>query len=266
VLIDWFTVGAQALNFLILVWLLKRFLYKPVLDAIDGRERRILLETNAAAAKLLEAQAQIEDFKNKNAAFDRQRTGMIAEVTEQSGTQREHLLAEAHKEADALRAQYAATMLNDRARLAREIARLAGIEVIGIARKALADLADANLQERMSEEFVRRLQALSAEAKKSLAAAISSSSEPVQLSSGLELSVRDRTRIQDALNESLSIKASVRFITAPDGICGIELLTNGQMLAWSIADYLDTLQQKVCVLLDAANAAPSAIPTASAAA
>jgi len=37
-LIDWFTVGAQALNFLILVWLLKRFLYKPILDAIDARD------------------------------------------------------------------------------------------------------------------------------------------------------------------------------------------------------------------------------------
>jgi len=40
-LIDWFTVGAQALNFLILVWLMKRFLYKPVLHAIDEREMRI---------------------------------------------------------------------------------------------------------------------------------------------------------------------------------------------------------------------------------
>ena len=34
-LIDWFTVGPQALNFLVLVWLLKRFLYHPILDAID---------------------------------------------------------------------------------------------------------------------------------------------------------------------------------------------------------------------------------------
>ena len=37
-LIDWFTVGAQALNFVILVWLLKHFLYKPILNAIDVRE------------------------------------------------------------------------------------------------------------------------------------------------------------------------------------------------------------------------------------
>ena len=37
-LIDWFTVVAQAANFLVLVWLLKRFLYKPILGAMDARE------------------------------------------------------------------------------------------------------------------------------------------------------------------------------------------------------------------------------------
>ena len=43
-LIDGFTVGAQVLNFLILVWLMKRFLYQPILDAIDAREQRIAAE------------------------------------------------------------------------------------------------------------------------------------------------------------------------------------------------------------------------------
>lgn len=40
-LFDWFTVLAQIANFLILMWLLKRFSYKPVLDTIDAREKRI---------------------------------------------------------------------------------------------------------------------------------------------------------------------------------------------------------------------------------
>ena len=43
-LIDWFTVAAQALNFLILVWLMKRYLYKPIRHAIDEREKRIAAE------------------------------------------------------------------------------------------------------------------------------------------------------------------------------------------------------------------------------
>ena len=55
-LIDWFTVGAQALNFVILVWLMKRFLYKPVLAAIDVREKRIAKEIADADAKKADAQ------------------------------------------------------------------------------------------------------------------------------------------------------------------------------------------------------------------
>ena len=55
-LIDWFTVVAQALNFLILVWLLKRFLYKPMLDAIDAREKRIATQLADADAKKAAAQ------------------------------------------------------------------------------------------------------------------------------------------------------------------------------------------------------------------
>ncbi|MFQ3186924.1 MAG: F-type H+-transporting ATPase subunit b, partial [Marinomonas primoryensis] len=50
-LIDWFTVIAQLINFLVLVWLLKRFLYRPILNAIDAREKRIADELADADEK-----------------------------------------------------------------------------------------------------------------------------------------------------------------------------------------------------------------------
>ena len=72
-LIDWFTVGAQALNFLVLVWVLKHFLYKPILDAIAAREKGIAAKLADADAKTKEAQKQRDDFEGKNKAFDEQR-------------------------------------------------------------------------------------------------------------------------------------------------------------------------------------------------
>ena len=76
-LIDWFTVGAQVLNFLILVWLMKRFLYQPILDAIDAREQRIATELANAAAKQAEAQQERDAFQRKNAEFDQQRAALL---------------------------------------------------------------------------------------------------------------------------------------------------------------------------------------------
>ena len=52
--INWFTVIAQVINFLILVWLMKRYLYKPVLNAIDEREKKIAAQLADAEAKKAE--------------------------------------------------------------------------------------------------------------------------------------------------------------------------------------------------------------------
>ena len=81
-LIDWFTVGAQALNFLILVWLMKRFLYKPILHAIDAREKRIATELADADAKKAEAQKERDEFQHKNEEFDQQRAALLSKATD----------------------------------------------------------------------------------------------------------------------------------------------------------------------------------------
>ena len=65
-LIDWFTVAAQALNFLILVWLMKRYLYQPILNAIASREQLISGELKDADTKKAEAQKERENFEHKN--------------------------------------------------------------------------------------------------------------------------------------------------------------------------------------------------------
>jgi len=80
-LIDWFTIGAQALNFLILVWLLKRFLYKPILHAVDAREKRIAGELADADAKKAEAQKERDEFQHKNEEFDQQRAALLTKAT-----------------------------------------------------------------------------------------------------------------------------------------------------------------------------------------
>jgi F-type H+-transporting ATPase subunit b len=263
-LIDWFTVGAQVLNFLILVWLLKRFLYKPVLDAIDARENSIAAELKTAAAKQAEAQRERDDFKTKNLEFEEQRTALLAKAAEQSDAERRRLLGEARKEADDLRIKYANALRADGARLESKIAQLAKDEVFGIARKALADLATASLEERMSDVFIRRLRVLDAKEKNLLAAALRGSSEPALLRSSFELPPQERAKLQNALNEAFSAEVRLRFDSAPDALCGIELTANGQKLAWSVADYLKTLEQKVDSLLGAqampAAGAPAPVP------
>ena len=112
-LIDGFTVGAQVLNFLILVWLMKRFLYQPILDAIDAREQRIAAELADAAAKQAEAQQERNAFQRKNAEFDQQRALLLNQATDAARAERERLLDEARQVALALRTQQQDALRNE---------------------------------------------------------------------------------------------------------------------------------------------------------
>ena len=262
-LIDWFTVGAQVLNFLILVWLLKHFLYKPILNAIDAREKRIASELADADAKKSEAQKERDDFQNKNKVFDQERSALLSKAADEAKVEREHLLDEAHKDADKLRAVQAAALRNDQKRLGNAISNLAKQEVFGIARKTLADLATVSLEERMGEVFTRRLCEMDGKAKALLGAALKSSPEPAVVRSTFDLGAAQRAAIQNALNETFSAEIHIRFETSPDLVSGIELTTNGQKVAWSIADYLASLEKGVDELLKkkdeaAAKAEPKA--------
>jgi F-type H+-transporting ATPase subunit b len=122
-------------------------------------------------------------------------------------------------------------------------------EVFAIARKALTDLATTSLEERLGEVFTRRLREMDGQAKAGLAEALKTASAPALVRSAFELPAEQRAAIQNALNETFSAGIHLRFETAPDLISGIELSTNGRKVAWSIAEYLGSLEKGVDDLL-----------------
>ena len=249
-LIDWFTVGAQALNFLILVWLMKRFLYKPVLAAIDAREKGVAKELADAGATKAEAQKERDEFQHKNEEFDKQRTALLSKATDEATTERQHLLEAARKAADDLSAKRQAALRDNANSLNEAIRQRTQQEVFAIARKALKDLATTSLEERLGEVFTRRLREMDGPAKKNLGEALKTVSDAALVRSAFELPVEQRAAIQNALNETFSSDIRVRYEAAPDLISGIELTANGQKVAWSIADYLTSLDKGVEELLN----------------
>jgi F-type H+-transporting ATPase subunit b len=250
-LIDWFTVGAQVVNFLILVWLLKHFLYRPILDAIDARENKIAKSLADAEAKEAAAQEERDEFQHRNEAFEQQRAALLNKATEEAKAERQRLLDEARQAADALSAKRQETLRNDAHNLNQTISRRAQQEVFAIARKALTDLAAVSLEDRLADVFTRRLREMDDPAKQSLGEALKTASQPARVRSAFDLPAAQRTAIQNALNETFSSDIPVRFETAPELISGIELATNGHKVAWSIADYLASLEKGVAELVKA---------------
>lgn len=248
-LIDWFTVIAQVVNFLILVWLMKRFLYTPILNAIDAREKRIAAGLADAEAKQGEAQRERDEFKHKNEEFDEQRKALLSAASLDAQAVRQRLLEEARQASDDLCAGQQEAMQNDYRNLKEEILRRTHNEVFAIARKTLADLATENLEEHMVAAFCRRCRSLCEEEKNSLQNAFRAADGPALVRSTFPLPETQRKAIEVSVREMFAFQGEFQFETSPDLVSGIALWVNGYEVAWSIADYLLALEQTVGELL-----------------
>jgi F-type H+-transporting ATPase subunit b len=110
-------------------------------------------------------------------------------------------------------------------------------------------LATTSLEERLVDVFTRRLRAMDGQTKSDLANALRTVSGTALVRSAFDLPPGQKATLQNALNETFSAEIHLRYETAPDLVSGIELTANGQKVAWSIADYLASLERDVGELL-----------------
>ena len=136
------------------MWLLKRFLYKPILHAIDERKKGIAAQLADVEARRPKRKKDRDDLEHKNEAFDQERAALLKKATDDANAERQRLLGEAKKDADALRAKRRDALQSEQRNLNVEITRWTQKEVFAITRKTLADLAATSLEERMGEVLV----------------------------------------------------------------------------------------------------------------
>lgn len=243
--INWFTVIAQIINFLILVWLLKRFLYKPILKAIDEREKKITAQIKDADDKKAIAEKEQADFKKRNEDFDAQKKALMDKAVADTNAQRDKLLEDAKNEANDLRDKLEIAAKEKQESDAMGSADKTQQQVFTITKKVLTEMASSSLEEQSVNTFIKRLRALNDDEKQQFITAFKSNANTILVRSAFDLPTKQQCEIHDAINIILSADAQLQFKTAPEIISGIELTTNGYKLAWSFAEYLRSLQQSI---------------------
>jgi F-type H+-transporting ATPase subunit b len=90
---------------------------------------------------------------------------------------------------------------------------------------------------------------MDSETKSVFGEALKTSPDPVIVRSAFDLPEKQRSAIHYALNTTFSSEINVQFVTAPDIISGIEVTAQGQKVAWSIGEYLASMEQLLGDLL-----------------
>ena len=241
--INWFTVIAQALNFILLVWLMKRFLYTPILDAIDQREKKIKAQLTDAKTQKADAQTEKDTFQQKNTDFDQQKKALMDTAVAEAQTQRQKLLEAARNEAEALKTKQQKSLNEAQENLQDDIVKKTRQTVFSITKKALADLASVGLEDQTVTVFTERLYHLTSAEKQPFIDAFQSSKTPIAVQSAFELTPNQQTTIKTAVTKVLGSESDFVFKTTPELISGIDLRSNGFKLAWSVSDYLTALEK-----------------------
>lgn len=259
-LIDWFTVIAQIFNFLVLVYLLKRFLYKPIIKAMDGREQRIAGRLEEADKREEGARQELEQYEQRNRELDSQREQLVSQMKEDVESQRKELVSQARHQVDAIRTNWYEALEREKESLLQDLRERTGKHTYAVARRALKDLANVELEQHIVRVFIERLRNLDEEEQKALKESVQKSKREVTVISAFEILQETSQDIAQVLREYLSDPVDLQFETSPEVICGIELRVKGRKIAWSVPDYLDGLETILAKVLGGETKGPGEQP------
>lgn len=238
-LFDWFTVLAQIVNFLILVALLKHFLYARILKAIDSREGAIKARLAEAEEKVHEAELEKQDYEKRLGDLEAARDEMLQQGRQDAERTRLELTRKAREEISALEERWRADLERERSALFQDIRGRAAGEILFVVRRALHELACCDLDQCAARVFLNKLASLEAGAWKELAG------QAIVIRSASELPAEVRSAIEATLAMQAIPPSCVRFERAESLGWGLELRANGRKIAWSAEGYVDALEERL---------------------
>jgi F-type H+-transporting ATPase subunit b len=217
--IDWWTLGIQTVNVVILVWLLGRFFWRPVAAMIDqrrGAAQRIVAE---AEAKRSEATAALAEIERTRAGFAKERQAILAEAHEAAERARAARLAEAEKEAQSLEAAAKATIEKDKQAVDKAWAERASRLAVDIAGHLAARLDGPAVRAAFLDWLVKEIQTLPAPARQAAAA----KGVTLEATSATALLPADQDHYRELIGAAFGAHPQIVFKADRALIAGLEL-------------------------------------------
>jgi F-type H+-transporting ATPase subunit b len=254
---DWLTVAAQIVNFLVLVWLLQRFLYRPITTAMLRREKRIEDRLSEAKATRRDAEDELRDLRERQAQIETERVAILDAARKEADALRARLEQDLRAENEERRAGWARHMAAERDDFMRLLQRQAGRQLVDLTGRVLKDYADSDIAGRVSDRFLAQLEDLDDDRRARLAEAARRSDAPAIVETGGAIDAAAKARMTRAIQKGLSTEIEVDYHEDETLVLGVRLIIGDQRLEWSAARHLRHLESEMNEILDARARAPA---------
>lgn len=239
--INWITVSAQIVNFLILVGLLKKFLYQPVINSMDKREERVTDRLNEAREREETAGENIEIYQKKSEELERNRQEILEKTEQEVKKQEKEMLENVRREVRENRQRWKEQLEREKKLFLTSLRKKTVETIETIAREALSQLADTELEEKIVRSFLEKLKSADDEVRE----AFVKTSESLKVTSTFEMDSSLKSLVTRTIHNELDEDIDIEYSQSSDLLCGIELATQGQQLSWSLHEYMEVLSPRI---------------------
>lgn len=244
--IDWFTLAAQVVNFLVLVWLLKRFLYGPIVEAMERRAAGIADKLEHARQQEEKAINEADKLKQERLELEQAREEMLAEARRDVEEKRRRMLEEARTEIEELQKRWVEAFQREREAFLGRLQERIGREALELTRRILNDLAGEEVERQAVKVFIEKLAGLDKADIGELLESVRAAGETrMAVRSAFGIAPEDRAQIKAWAADTLPYQPPVVFETDRDTGFGIELRIAGWKLSWNLAGYLGDVREEM---------------------
>jgi F-type H+-transporting ATPase subunit b len=245
VLIDWFTVIAQIVNFLILAVLIKYLLYDRIVSAMERRQEKFAQREKKAQESFDDSEKRKNEYEEKLRDIEGKRQDILDEAKDQAKNEKKKLLKEAKKEAKSVRKDLLNALQKEKEDIFEEIRRGILKHSKELIARAVRALTDSDIQEKISSVFTEKVASLDKRAKKQIIDSLDEVDYKATVESPHELSNTAKQKITGSLRENLSDRLDLEYRTNKDIILGLSLKTDSYKLAWTLNQHLSDLEESI---------------------
>jgi F-type H+-transporting ATPase subunit b len=236
--IDWWTLALQAVNFLVLVWLLRRFLYRPVREVIEKRKQLAEQAFADADKQKSEAEAARQRFEGARDQLAQERQDLLKKIHEELETERRKALDAARHEADELLEAARGSLAKERETVLTEIREQVAALAVELASSLLRKVETNASSGVFLEQIERQLKDLPADERERLQKDLAVDSAHLTVVTAAPLTPKEQEQWTDRLSACLGQRDKTDFTTDPEILGGAELRFPHAVLKFTWADQL----------------------------
>ncbi len=250
---SWVTFVAQIVNLLVLIWLLKRFLYKPILNAIDRRQAFIMDKVQKAQEAKDLAEKERVALTEKRLLFEQEQTKRLDALAQDIAGLKSRRLVDLDEEINLLRQKKKTELTQEIQSAELEIRNLFAAQFMQLSHKAMADLSGLAPLEQAVALFQKRVGPLKKSEKEKIRNALSRQSV-IFISTSAPLPDRTKAALVAFARRAFELPSTAKIQVRTDAalILGIELSAGDITLEWHLKSYLDALAAHINHLLTGA--------------